>query len=30
MSNDELRRGLEELRSKLNIIEAEMAQGKPP
>ena len=30
MSNDELRRGLEELRSKLNIVEAELAQGKPP
>ena len=30
MSNDELRRGLEELRSKLNIIEAEMDQGQPP
>ena len=30
MSNDDLRRGLEELRSKLNIIEAGMAQGKPP
>lgn len=30
MSNDELRRGLEELRSKLDIIEAEMDQGQPP
>ena len=30
MSNDELRRGLDLLRSKLNIIEAEMEQGKPP
>ena len=30
MSNDELRRCLAELRSKLDIIEAEMAQGQPP
>ena len=30
MSNDELRRALDVLRSKLNIIEVEMDQGQPP
>ena len=30
MDNQELRRGLDELRSKLDIIEGEMALGEPP